>query len=218
MEPRYDGFVSRYLNRRLSDPVASVLARTPLTPNQASLGAAAIGVSSLVSFLLGQNIIGGILAQLSSVADGVDGELARLKKMASPFGGFFDSVLDRYADALIVLGMTFWAASHETYPGIWVAGFLAVAGTLCVTYTRARAPGATRNIFDRGLASVASRDVRLFLVMLGSILGQVYITLLVLAALTNVIVLYRLLLAYVHLGRGDSGARPEQEKGLPRSR
>lgn len=146
---------------------------------------AAIGVSSFVAFLLGHNIIGGILAQLSSVADGVDGELARIKNMASPFGGFLDAVLDRYVDVLIVLGMTFWAAAHETYPGIWIAGFLALAGTLCISYTRARAPEATRNVFDGGLASVASRDVRLFLVMLGGIVGQVYVTLVVLAALTK---------------------------------
>jgi len=186
-----------------------VLARTPLTPNQATLGATAIGVFSFVSFLLGLNILGGVLAQLSSVADGVDGELARIKNMASPFGGFLDAVLDRYVDALIVLGMTFWAAAHETYPGIWIVGFLAMVGTLCISYTPARAPEAARTLFDRGVASVPSRDVWLFLVMVGSILGQVYILLLVLAALTNVIVLYRLLLAYVRLGKPErEGARP----------
>lgn len=217
MEPRYDGFVSRYLNRRFSDPVASALARTPLTPNQASVGAMAIGLFSFVSFLLGYNIVGGVLAQISSIADGVDGELARLKRMASPFGGFFDSVLDRYTDAAIVLGMTFWAANHEAYPGIWIAGFLAMVGTLCISYTRARAPEIRRNVFDRGLASVASRDVRLFLVMLGGILGQLYITLLVLAALTNVTVLYRLLLTYLYLRRGNHLVGSTREKGLPGS-
>jgi phosphatidylglycerophosphate synthase len=129
---------------------------------------------SFASFVLGWNIVGGVLAQISSIADGVDGELARLKKMASPFGGFMDAVLDRYADALIILGMTIWAAGHEAYRGIWIVGFLAMVGTLCISYTRAKAPDAHRNPFDRGIASAASRDVRLFLIMLGGILGQVY--------------------------------------------
>jgi phosphatidylglycerophosphate synthase len=212
MEPRYDGFISRYLNRRFSDPVARLLARTPLTPNQASLGAAAVGVLSFVSFLLGQNIVGGILVQLSSIADGVDGELARIKGMASPFGGFLDSVLDRYVDALVVLGMTIWAAGHETYPGIWIAGFLALVGTLCTSYTRARVPEVHRNLFDRGLTSAASRDVRLFLVMLGGILGQAYIFLLVLAVLTNLTVLNRLAVGYLHL-HGRKTEPPREVEG-----
>jgi len=174
------------------------LAKTPVTPNQAALGAAIIGIFSFVSFVLGQNIIGGVLAQVSSIADGVDGELARLKNMASPFGGFLDAVLDRYSDALIILGMTIWAAGHEAYRGAWIVGFLAMVGTLCISYTRAKAPDAHRNPFDRGIASAASRDVRLFLIMLGGILGQLYISLMILAVLTNLTVLIRLVSTYLH--------------------
>ena len=199
MEPRYDGFVSKHLNRRISDPVARLLARTWLTPNHATLGAAAIAGFSFASFVLRWNIVGGILAQVSSIADGVDGELARLKKMASPFGGFLDAVLDRYSDALIILGMTIWASGHEAYRGIWIVGFLAMVGTLCISYTRAKAPDAQHNPFDRGIASAASRDVRLFLVMLGGILGQVYIFLMILAMLTNLTVLNRLIFTYLNL-------------------
>ena len=198
MGPRYDGFVSRTLNRRFSDPTARLLAKTPVTPNQATLGAAIIGIFSFVSFVLGQNIIGGVLAQVSSIADGVDGELARLKNMASPFGGFLDAVLDRYVDALIVLGMTLWAAGHETYPGIWIVSFLTIVGTLCTSYTRASVPIADSRPFDRGLTSIASRDVRLFLVMLGGILGQLYIFLMILAVLTNLTILARLVSTYLH--------------------
>ena len=212
MEPRYDGFVSRHLNRRFSDPAARLLARTWLTPNQATLGAVAIAILSFVSFALGQNIVGGILAQVSSIADGVDGELARLKKMASPFGGFLDAVLDRYADALIILGMTIWAAGHETYPGIWIVGFMALAGTLCVSYTRAKAPEAHRNPFDRGIASAASRDVRLFLIMIGGILGQLYIFLMILAVLTNLTVFNRLVFTYLHFRTKKSSPRRETEE------
>jgi phosphatidylglycerophosphate synthase len=169
-----------------------MLARTRLTPNQATWGAFAIAALSFASFVMGYNILGGILAQLSSIADGIDGSLARLKGMSSAFGSFLDSVLDRYADALIVLGMTLWALSHEGYPLVWLVGFLAIVGTLSVSYTRASVDPEHRLIFDKGLPSIASRDIRLFLIMLGGISGQVYFCLLALAILTNLVVFYRL--------------------------
>jgi len=192
MDPVYDGFISKHINRKLSEPIARMLARTRLTPNQATWGAFGIAALSFASFVMGYNILGGILAQLSSIADGIDGSLARLKGMSSAFGSFLDSVLDRYADALIVLGMTLWALSHEGYPQVWLVGFLAIVGTLSVSYTRARIDPEHRLIFDRGLPSIASRDIRLFLIMLGGISGQVYFCLLAIAILTNLVVFYRL--------------------------
>jgi len=192
----YDGFVSRHINRKLSDPLARLLARTRLTPNQATWISFGTAVLAFVGFIIGQNIIGGILAQLSSILDGVDGGLARLKGMASPFGSFLDSVLDRYADALIVLGMTLWSLANESYALTWLVGFLAVVGTFAVSYSRARISPGYRSRFDSGFLSLASRDIRLFLVMLGSIIGQVYFTLLLLAVLTNAVVGYRLAYSY----------------------
>ena len=199
MDTVYDGFISKHINRKLSEPVARMLARTRLTPNQASWGAFGIALLSFISFTLGQSIIGGLLAQLSSVVDGIDGSLARLKGMSSAFGGFLDSVLDRYADILIVLGMVLWSLSHESYSGIWLVGFLAIVGTLSFSYTRARIDSKYRPIFNRALPSLASRDIRLFLVMLGGITGQVYFCLLVIAILTNLVVFFRLIYSYRYL-------------------
>ncbi len=191
----YGGYISRHLNRKLSEPVARLLAKTKITPNQVSWAAFGIAVLSFVSFILNQHIVGGLLVQLSSIVDGVDGSLARLKGMTSAFGGFLDSMLDRYADILIVLGLTLWSVSHETYPGIWLAGFLAIAGTMGISYSRARIGSDHRQLFDGGLQSLASRDVRLFLIMLGAVIGQAYFGLIIIAALTNLVVFYRLILA-----------------------
>jgi CDP-L-myo-inositol myo-inositolphosphotransferase len=201
METVYDGYISKYINRKASEPMARLLAKTRLTPNQTTWGAFGIALLSFISFIFGQNIIGGLLAQLSSIADGVDGSLARLKGMSSAFGGFLDSVLDRYADILILLGLTLWSLSHETYPGIWLVAFLAIAGTICVSYTRARIDPEHRHMFDNGLKSLASRDIRLFLIMLGGITGQAYFCLIALAVLTNLVVFYRLIYIYRYLGQ-----------------
>jgi len=199
----YDGYISKYVNRKASEPMARLLAGTRLTPDQTTWGAFGIALLSFISFIFGQNIIGGLLAQLSSIADGVDGSLARLKGMSSTFGGFLDSVLDRYADILIVLGLTLWSLSHETYSGIWLAGFLAIAGTICISYTRARIDPDHRHLFDNGLKSLASRDVRLFLIMLGGITGQAYFCLITIAILTNLVVFYRLIYTYNYLKQSN---------------
>ncbi len=196
METVYDGYVSRYVNRKASEPMARVFAKTRITPNQITWAAFGIALLSFVGFVLGYNIIGGLLVQLSSIVDGVDGDLARLKGMVSEFGGFLDSVLDRYTDILIVLGLTLWSVSHETYPGIWLASFAAIAGTFGVSYTRARISSNHRYLFDKGLKSLASRDIRLFLIMLGAVTGQVYFCIIVIAVLTNLVVFYRLI--YIH--------------------
>ncbi len=205
----YDGYISKHINRRVSEPMARLLARTRLTPNQATWAAFGIAFLAFISFIFGQNIMGGLLAQLSSIVDGIDGSLARLKGMSSTFGGFLDSLLDRYADILIVLGLTWWSVHHETYPGIWIwlAGFLAVAGTICISYTRARTDSEHRHLFDKGLKSLASRDIRLFLIMLGAVIGQVYFSLIVIAVLTNLVVFYRLIYIYRYLG--EESNQPE---------
>jgi len=208
MEAVYDGYISKHLNRKMSDPMARFLAKTKVTPNQMTWAAFGIALLSFVSFILGHNIIAGILVQLSSIVDGIDGSLARLKGMTSEFGGFLDSVLDRYADILIVMGLTLWSLSHETYPGIWIAGFLAIAGTICISYTRARISPNHRHFFDKGLKSLASRDIRLFLIMLGAVIGQAYFCLIVIAVLTNLVVFYRLIYMYRYLGQKDNQSEP----------
>jgi len=211
METVYDGYISKHVNRKMSEPMARLLAKTKVTPNQMTWAAFGIALLSFVSFILGYNIIAGLLAQLSSIVDGIDGSLARLKGMTSEFGGFLDSVLDRYADILIVLGLTLWSSSHETYPGIWLAGMLAITGIICISYTRARINPNHRHLFDKGFKSLASRDIRLFLIMLGAVIGQAYFCLIVIAVLTNVVVFYRLIYMYRYLGQKDNQSKPSPQ-------
>jgi len=208
MDAVYDGYISKHINRKMSEPMARLLAKTRVTPNQMTWAAFGIALLSFVSFILGHNIIAGILVQLSSIVDGVDGSLARLKGMTSEFGGFLDSVLDRYADILIVLGLTLWSLSHETYSGIWLVGLLAITGTICISYTRARISPNHRHLFDKGFKSLASRDIRLFLIMLGAVIGQAYFCLILIAILTNVVVFYRLIYMYRYLGQKDNRSKP----------
>jgi len=139
-------------------------------------------------------MIGGILAQLSSILDGVDGDLAVLTGKTSVFGGFLDSLLDRYSDAIILLGMSYAVLSthgQTTENLLIVLG--ALFGSLLVSYSRARAESELKIIFKRGFSGyAANRDIRLFIVMLGGVLNQILASLLVLAVLTNLVVAKRL--------------------------
>ena len=208
----YDGLVSRHLNRRLSRPIARLLARTPATPNQVTVVSLCVAWGSLAAFALGNPVAGGLLAQAGSVIDGVDGDLARFAGRGTKFGSFFDAVVDRYSDALVLLGLTLWAASGGPATTAWAAGFAALAGSFAVTYTRARVDETRRTMFDRGVTSLASRDVRLLIIMLGALAGGLLPgggpaygvgTLVALAALANGVVLLRVVSARRVLGREE---------------
>ena len=195
-----EGPVSRYLNRRLSEPLARLLAPTPVTPNQVSFLSLLVAFGALAAFATGQPIAAGLLIQTSSVVDGVDGDLARLQGRASRFGAVFDAVLDRYADAAIVGGMTWWAWSHPEFSGPQplVVGIAALTGFLIVSYSRARLEaGGLRELLAGG-ALLASRDVRLLLAAIGSVVGQTYWTLVVLGSISYLVLIWRLWLAYRH--------------------
>ena len=192
-----EGLVSRYLNRRISRPMAAILAKTPVTPNQVSFLSFCMALGCLGLFAAGHNIWAGVAAQLSSIIDGADGDLARLKNKATPFGGYFDAVLDRYADVFILAGLAYWSWKVEDKAALWVVagvGLAAITGAFMVSYTRARAEASMGFSFQGLAASLASRDARLLLVMIGAVAGQALLVLSVLALLTNLVVLWRVLI------------------------
>ncbi len=194
----YDGIVSRYLNRPLSRPAARLLVNTPLTPNALTLITLALATATGGMLVAGWNIIGGILIQVVSVVDGVDGELARLKNKATRFGGVLDAVTDRYADALMLAGMTVFAARFEDHPNPEFIGLLALAAALSVSYSRARIEAsfadvpAVRDASD-SVFGLASRDVRSLVAAIGTVAGECYWTLCILAIIGALTVAYRLI-------------------------
>jgi phosphatidylglycerophosphate synthase len=187
-----DGPVSRHLNRRVSVPVAGALAHTPLTPNQVSVIAFLMALGALWLLAVGRNIEAGVVIQASSIVDGVDGDLARAKAMASKFGGLFDAVLDRFADAAIAGGMAWYALEHEDWPAPLVVGYAATVGFILVSYSRARLETLAGKEATSEMLGVASRDVRLLLLAMGAALGQCWWALLAVGAISYATVAWRL--------------------------
>lgn len=170
-----------------------MLAHTPVTPNQVSVAAFVAALCALALLATGRNIEAGLLIQASSVVDGVDGDLARAKNAASTFGGLFDAVLDRYADAAIAGGMAWYAAAHEDWPAPLVVGFAAMAGFVLVSYSRARLETEGGRDVASGLVGLATRDVRLLALAAGAAAaGQSWWTLVIVGALSYATVLWRL--------------------------
>jgi len=143
-------------------------------------------------------LVGGLLAQFASMLDGVDGEIARLKFFKSKFGEMFDSILDRYGDYLIVIGMTFSWYSTTNHNAALLVGAAALTGMPMSMLFKEK----YRNVFGQPFISevndgvmryfAANRDVRLFIIMLGGIFALLPATLIFLAVITHLQTLYRL--------------------------
>jgi archaetidylinositol phosphate synthase len=100
-----------------------------------------------------QLVAAGVLVLLSGLLDAIDGVIARTTGKVTKFGGFFDSVSDRYADAFVLAGVTLGGLCDP------IAGFAALIGSLMVSYTRSRAEAAGVAMAGVGLAERAERMI-----------------------------------------------------------
>jgi CDP-L-myo-inositol myo-inositolphosphotransferase len=173
-----DGIIARTVNRRISGPLTRQLLRTGLTPDIATV--LAFVVTLLAAGLIGVGeqwamIAGGLGVVLGSALDGVDGELARVSGRASRRGATLDTLLDRYADLAVVLGLVIGAgASRST----WIWGFAAACGCLLVPYVHAIGR-------DTDVRLLFRREFRLLIFALAAVIGQPVWGLVAVAAAAN---------------------------------
>lgn len=182
-----DGPVSRYLNRPLSILISKFLVRYNITPNQISFFSFLCSILASILFVLGSYVtlaIGGIIAQIASIIDGSDGEVARLKYLSSDYGRWFDAVLDRYADAFLLFGLTWHVYQQADVPLVWLVGFLAIIGSFMLSYTADKYDSLMRQRVSGGVR--IGRDMRIFIIFLGALLNQPYLVLIVISVLMNV--------------------------------
>ncbi len=166
-----DGIVSRYINRKVSTRITSFILKhwRGATPNQVTVISFITSLLTAAVLLTGHLIIGGLMIQIASIVDGVDGELARAKGIKSSFGAFLDAMVDRFADISIISALTYIYVLHPPYglsPYSVVAfGILALSGDLMVSYIHARGEATlgTHPSTVGKLRGFASRDVRLLI-------------------------------------------------------
>ena len=191
------------LPQRFIDPVALAVARTGLTPNAlTALGlVGSLGAAALVAG--GYFLIGGLVVLAAAALDLLDGALARATGRVTAFGGVFDSVLDRLGEAAVLGGVLFHFSEGGHRQEV-VLAFIAVVGSIMVSYVRARAEGAGLKLTD----GIFTRPERVIVLGLGLMVDQMLIALWVLALLTVFTVLQRL---YTVWRRLESGL-PENER------
>ena len=188
-KPAGDGFISQYINRPISTRLSALLARTRLTPNWITALSFLISIAGAGLLALGQyaaGVAGALLVQFGSIVDGCDGEIARLKHMASARGAWLDSMLDRYADVAVALAVTFAYASANPEHWAWIGGFLAAWGFLLAGYVTKEFE--LRNGFpypDDWLNRLKRRDLRLLIICAGALVGRPFYALLAAGALTH---------------------------------
>ncbi|MCW4044604.1 MAG: archaetidylinositol phosphate synthase [Candidatus Bathyarchaeota archaeon] len=173
-----------------------------LTPNIISVIGLALALFSATAYALAYNqpwllLLAVALLLASGFCDTLDGVLARTHQQASVFGGFFDSLLDRYADAAVYAGVIL----GELCDPMW--GLAALAGSLLVSYSRARAEAAGIKMESIGVAERAERMIILAVTSIAAFFypsvlnfGTLNIGIMLLALLSNFTVLQRAVHVY----------------------
>ena len=158
-KPEVMGLVEVLFNRRLSTLLTRLLVRTPLTPNQVTVLSFLVLLPGAYLLSTGERIalIGaGLLIQLSFTLDCCDGEIARLRGLSSPFGAWFDGLLDRIAELALCLALGHALDRQSGDPHAYLYSFVVFA-SLAMTHIATLMNAAA---FGKGqLAESASRGL-----------------------------------------------------------
>jgi len=132
------------------DPLVKGLIKMGLTPNAITTIGLLLNICVAVIFIVGAekghrndfSYVGwaGALVLFAGLFDMLDGQVARLGNMSSTFGALFDSVLDRYSESVMFLGICYYLVGHHYFISSLFA-FIALIGSMMVSYTRARSEG-----------------------------------------------------------------------------
>ena len=178
----------RIIFKGILDPTGAFLNRLGLTPNTITL----LGLvgTTFGSYLISQGkiTIGGIVLLLSVLVDALDGTMARLRGESSDFGGFVDSVSDRYAEFITFGGLLYYFLTKEDYPGMIVT-FAATAGSVLVSYVKARAEG----LGFTAKVGILTRVERYIVLIPLLIFNQPFIAVVIIAVLGNITAIQRIL-------------------------
>src|SRR3989442_1007648 len=124
--------------KRILDSIVSGLASLRIHPNILTLIGMVINIFATVLFAKGIFTWAALVITFAGIFDIVDGEVARRTKRDTKFGAFFDSVIDRYSDLLLLLGLFIWYAKINRIFYVGLTG-LVLIGAVLTSYTRARA-------------------------------------------------------------------------------
>lgn len=184
------------------EPVAGFLNRIGLMPNTATLlGLFGTAVGSIF-LAMGHITIGGLIILIAAPIDALDGTMARLRGESSQFGAFVDSVTDRYSELIIFGALLVYFVQQQNWLGCILA-YLAAAGSVLVSYIRARA----QSVGYETKIGIFSRVERYLVLIPGLIFNQPLVAIGIIALFANITALQRILhvrsQAYAKMGLGS---------------
>ncbi|HSE43228.1 MAG TPA: CDP-alcohol phosphatidyltransferase family protein [Acidobacteriota bacterium] len=176
--------------------IANFLSLLRLTPN--ILTVTGVFLNAAVAYVLveGRFFLGAWLYLIVSMTDLLDGILARKRNMATRFGGFLDSVMDRFADAFIFAGILIHYAIISNVPCVLIT-LAAFAGAMITSYTRARA----EVLIPKCKIGFMERPERVFLLAIGLFFNRVPICLLIMAITSLITIIDRIVFTQQELKR-----------------
>ena len=166
--------------QRVLDSLVSLFASLRVHPNILTLIGLLINIFATVLFAKGIFTWAALVIMFAGIFDIVDGEVARRTKRETKFGAFFDSVIDRYSDLLLLLGLIIWYAKINRIFYVGLTG-LVLIGAVLTSYTRARA----ESLIAACKVGFLERPERIVLLVIGSLWDRMAAVLWVMAILSN---------------------------------
>src|SRR5712692_4495745 len=180
------------------------LALSKIHPNVLTFLGLVINIGAAALLATGQFRWAGVVMIGAGLFDMVDGRVARETNRVTRFGGFFDSVLDRYSDLALLVGLLVWYGSINR-PFYVVLTALVMTGSVMVSYTRARA----ENSIPACKVGFMERPERVVLLIIGALFARMAQVLWVIAILSNITVIHRMVFTFQEAKRlEDAQLRP----------
>lgn len=189
----------------LLDGIVRWLALSRIHPNMLTAIGLIINAGAAVAFGAGKFMAGALIVIGAGLFDMVDGRVARHTNTATPFGAFFDSVIDRYSDLAIYFGLlVYYSRLNRLFYVALVA--LAMTGSVMVSYTRARA----ESLIPMCKVGFMERPERIVLLIIGGLFNRMAAVLWVIAVISNITVLHRIVYTWQVTRKASSRAADAQ--------
>jgi CDP-diacylglycerol--glycerol-3-phosphate 3-phosphatidyltransferase len=185
------------------DSIVRGLSFLHVNPNILTLMGLVVNIFAAVLFAKGRFHAGALVVLFAGIFDMVDGEVARRTQRVTKFGAFFDSVIDRYSDMVLLLGLVVWYAKLDKsfYAGLAV---MAIVGSIMTSYTRARA----ESLIPQCKVGFLERPERIVLLIIGGLADRMAAVLWVMAILSNWTVSQRIWYTWHEARRVERGPAP----------
>jgi CDP-diacylglycerol---glycerol-3-phosphate 3-phosphatidyltransferase len=183
MITRSIGAGSRWLLVKIVDAIAA----TGINPNLLTAFGMVVNLWAAVLFATGMFRSAAAVIFLAGFLDILDGQVARREKRVTAFGAFFDSTLDRYSDMALYMGLLVYYAVNERASYVVLAA-VATAGSVMVSYTRARA----ESLIPSCKVGFMERPERLVLLILGGTFDRMAPALWVISVVSTITVIHRI--------------------------